>query len=373
MSKHLAKVQSLYTPEQLALGERYYQCFRGQSFGANISDCFSPLGAAMWSHFIRMQEQAYREKSSSAVYDIVKNEISAIHNLGGHIAQIIMADPAFDYKNLVIIEKGSGSKDAVRNKTFVQLKQIEEAGGHIAMYSPWEKSEFFLNETCDVFKKKRPNIFVNPQNVDFTKDDPDLSMAHDTKLNTENPRIAIENGTSRSNIATSSPNEVPFDALRAYFRHDRIICRDGGMLILNCDGDQNGKRNVAKYEDAAHAQVGQIYPHFGQRQGVISKDFEPLSLYYKPIWEEKRHLIRHTLIASADQTFKVLRDDGQFHEVSFKENDGHDGHKNVFSHSIKWTPEIMCLAAEMEGFKTLMAKADNPQDPQNYTYVFKAK
>lgn len=141
---------------------------------------------------------------------------------------------------------------------------------------------------------------------------------------------------------------------------------------MNCDGDQNGERNEAKYRDSAHAQVGQIFAHHGQRQGVISENYEPLNLYYRPIWEAKRSIVRHTLVEAVGQRFGVLRSDGKFHSVELKENDGYDGLRNVHSHSIKWTPQLMCKAANMEGFKTLMAEPLNAYDPQNYTYAFKA-
>lgn len=359
----LLEAKSFYTPEQLALGEGYYKLFSGLEFGARISDCFNPLGSAMWSHFIRLQDKAYKESSALATYDVVRNEIEAIHGLGPEIAAMIVADPDFDPDNLIVVEKGSGSKDAVRAKSMVQIAQLEAAGAHIAQYAPFEKSDFFRNETVQTFKEDRPDIRVNPQAADFTKDNPDLGI--------KGPRVVLENGTPRSNIATNSPHEIPFDSLRAQFRHDRKLCGKGGVLIMNCDGDQNGERNEAKYRDSAHAQVGQIFAHHGQRQGVISENYEPLQLYYRPIWEAKRHLLRHTLIEGMGQSFGVLRADGKFHPVRLKENDGYDGLKGVFSHSFKWTPDIMCRAAEMEGFRTLMAEPMNPADPQNYTYVFK--
>lgn len=361
-----------YTPEQLALGEGYYRLFTGLEFGARISDCFNPLGSAMWAHFIRIQEKAYRDGNSLATYDVVRNEIQAIHGLGPAIAQMIVSDPDFDIDNLIVLENGSGSKGAVKSKTMAELSYIEAAGGRIAMYSPWEKSAFFHNETLEAFQEERPHTLVNPQEVDFTKDDPDLSLPDHPEIDVEGPRIVLENGTPRSNIATTSPDELPFDKLRELFRHDYRKCRKGGILILNCDGDQNGERNEAKYKDSAHAQVGQIFAHHGQRQGVISENYEPLNLYYRPIWEEKRSIIRHTLIEGMGQSFGVLRSDGKFHKVRLNENDGYDGLKNVFSHSIKWTPELMCDAANAEGFKTLMAEPLNPADPQNYSYMFKA-
>lgn len=361
-----------YTPEQLALGEGYYKLFSGMEFGARISDCFNPLGSAMWAHFIRIQEKAYQEGSAVATYDVVRNEIQAIHGLGPAIAQMIVSDPDFDIDNLIIQEDGSGSKNSVKSKTLHQISYIEAAGGRIAMYSPWELSKFFLNETIEAFQEERPDIILNPQQVDFTKDDPDLSLADHPDIDVDGPRIVLENGTPRSNIATTSPDELPFDKLRELFRHDFKKCRKGGILILNCDGDQNGERNEAKYRDSAHAQVGQIFAHHGQRQGVISESYEPLNLYYRPIWEAKRSIIRHSLIEGMGQSFAVLRSDGRCHPVRLNENDGYDGLKNVFSHSIKWTPELMCKAANLEGGKTLMAEAFNPSDPQNYTYVFKA-
>lgn len=185
-----------------------------------MSGCFNPLGSVMWAHFIRIQEKAYHEGNSFAAYDVVRNEIQAIHNLGPSIAQIIVSDPDFDADNLIVIEDGSGSKDAVKSKTMPQLSFIEVAGGRIAMYSPWEKSDFFMNKTLEAFQEERPDTVVNPQKVDFTKDDPDLSLANHPEIDVEGPRIVLENGTPRSNIPTTSPDELPFDKLRELFRHD---------------------------------------------------------------------------------------------------------------------------------------------------------
>ncbi len=362
---------AFYTPEQLALGERYYRMFTGMGFGECLSDCFNPVGAAVWSHMIREQERAYREGSALATYDVVRNEVSAIHTLGPAIAEIIVNDPDLDRDNLIVTENGSGSRDAVLPKTIVQLGQIRDAGGVVRMYSPWEKSDFFRAETVAVMQEQRPDIVVNPQNVDFTKDDPNLFMPDHPDIDVEGPRIILENGTPRSNISTSSPDELPTEELYRIFAHNAKVCRPGGYLVMNCDGDQNGERNEAKYKDAAHAQVGQAYTHYGQRQGVISENYEPLTLYYRPIWEGRRSVIRHSLIAAAGQTFGVLRQDGHFHRVTLKEGDGYDGSKNVHSQSWKWRPEIMRAAAEKAGFRTIMAEPSNPADPQNYTYVFK--
>ncbi len=361
---------AFYTPEQLALGERFYRMFTGMEFGGCLSDCYNPIGASIWSHFIREQECAYREGSSLATYDVIRNEIDAIHGLGPAIADMIVNDPDFDRDNLLVIENGSGSRDAVLNKTIVQLNQIRDAGGVVRMYSPWEKSDYFRAETVAAMQEQRPDIVLNPQNVDFTKDDPDLSMPDHPDIDIEGPRIILEYGTPRSNISTTSPDELPITRLKEIFAHNAKVCRKGGLLILNCDGDRNGERNEAKYRDAAHAQVGQAYAHYGQRQGVISETYEPLTLYYKPIWEERRNIIRHSLIEAVGQTFAVLRQDGRFHPVTLKEGDGLNGLKNVFSQSLKWQADVMCEAAKV-GFKPLMAEPFNRADPQNYTYVFK--
>ncbi len=123
-----------YRPEQLALGERYYRLFTGMAFGECLPDCYHSVGATIWGHFMQVQEEAYRTGNRLASYDVVRNEIEAIRvNWPAIASELILRDPDINAREIVIVEKGNGSRAAMMHKTLKQIECLQGAGGAVKL------------------------------------------------------------------------------------------------------------------------------------------------------------------------------------------------------------------------------------------------
>lgn len=237
----------------------------------------------------------------------------------------------------------------------------------IALYSPWEGAQEYREDGKWTAHEEMPHADVSEQDVDFNKDDPDISTL--LVKDVERPRIVMEFGSTRGNIPTRHDDPRSFEAqtyaeLRKRFAHDRKICRDGGILIVGSD-ENNTPSARGAYIHPVHAKFAENVIQRGRREGALSQDFDPQLLYYDPIWDERDHVVRHTLVACADQEYGILDASGQFRRASMKENDHF-----VLSHSIKWPEQKMIAAAQSQGFKCLgVYRGDDNRVP---IYVFKA-
>lgn len=330
-------------PRLLSLAQTLDDLFRHKKSGAALPECYGDeIGAKNWAHFVR--------KSDPNVQYTFQSEASNISQNGADIAALIAADPDIDSSKLIIIEKGGGSREARLAKPLALIDFFKAAGMNVALYSGWERSAEYRVDGITVTREKMPEADVNELDVDFNQDDPNISTKNVKDV--ERPRIVMEFGSSRSNIATSAENDKSFEdqtyeELQRRFAHDRVNCRDGGILIIGSDANKgNSARNA--YIHPVHANFAENIAHRGAREGALSSGFNPQLLYYDPIWDETHHVVRHTLIASAPQDFGIMNARGHFARASIKEDDHF-----VLSHSIKWPPEKMIMAAETQGFKCL--------------------
>jgi len=344
----------------LSLSQTLNDLLRHQRSGAALPECYGDeTGAKTWAHYTRQYDPDIQYPFPS--------EVSAIENNGAAIASILASDPDFNSDGLIVIEKGNGSREAMIPKSFRLMGFCQEAGFDIDLYSPWELAQSYRDEAVKLTAEKFPSTEVSPQDVDFNRDDPNIST--DKVRGVERPRLVMEFGSSRGNIPTScndnrSFEEQAFEELKSRFAHDRKICREGGILIVGSDANNRTCARQA-YTHPAHAKFAENVIHRGVREGVLSSEFDPQLLYYDPIWSEADHAIKHTLIAAVDQDFSILTSRGDFAAASIKEDDHF-----VLSHSIKWPPEKMIAAAESQGFKCLGVFWGN--DERVPVYVFKA-
>lgn len=342
----LSQTSSLltYSPEQLVLGENLYQLFTHQQAGHCLPDCYNEIGSPLWSYFETIQSNP----SLKHAYDVAILGTQMVKMNVDAFVQLVLEDPNLDKENLIVVEKGGGDAVATMGKTLVILRALREAGVNVALYANLEGSEFFREQNRAILKREFPDLLVNELDADFHKDDPDLSYKDFKDIG--QPRLLLEFGSPRSNVATTSPNELPTKTLEQYFNNDARLCK-GGLLIMDCDSTQDKDTNEGMYTHPAHAKVGEALPVYGQRQGVISENFEPMWFFYQPQWEARRSLLKHSLVSIAQQNFSVLRHDGQFHPVFIPANKGENDPKGIYthSHSFKWEPETLRNAANRGG------------------------
>ncbi len=337
MSDSLSTPSSLsFSPEQLVLGENLYQLFTHQQFGHGLPDCYNEIGAPLWDYFEKIQSRPGLKHT----YDVAVLGAEMVKMYAADLAQIVLNDPDLDTDNLIVVEKGGGSPDATRWKTLIILNALRDAGINVVLYANLEGSQYFREQNRKILQQERPDLLVNELDADFHTEDPDLSIGN--FVDRGQPRLVIELGSPRSNVPTTSANEVPIRKLESYFNHDAKLCK-GGLLFIDCDSTQDKEINEGMYTHPAHAKVGEALPVHGLRQGVITGEFEPMWFFYEPTWEQDRSLLKHSLVSIASQRFNVLRQDGRFHLVMTPE-----GKSYTHSHSFKWKPSTLRSAA-LEG------------------------
>jgi hypothetical protein len=328
--------------------------------GHALPECYGDdIGTKTWATFTRL--------SNPSIQYTFGSEVSAIKNGLNEMISIIRNDQDLDLSNLVVVEKGNGDTRAMHEKSFRILRGLSKQGVYTGLYSGWDGAEEYRVSGDGYARNQLPDAEINMRDADFNKDDPDISTRK--MKNTDAPRLVMEFGSSRGNIATSpsknkSFQEQTYEELRFRFRHDRQICRDGGMLIVGTDSNNTPSAKTA-YTHPAHAKFAENIIHRGLREGAMSASFEPQLMYYDPIWDANDHVVRHTLFAGSSQQTGILGASGTFNACSIKEGDGF-----VLSHSIKWPTDKIISAAEQEGFKCMgVFWGDDQRVP---VYIFKA-
>jgi len=352
----------------LRLAKTLDDLVRFKVFGGALAECYGDItGAKAWGKFVRVSDPQIQYTNPSEVNNMDIN--------GEDIARIIINDPDLDTDNLIVIDKGKGSRESALAKSIKLKRNIVNQGGNIALCSEWETSSAYRQDNEGLLKDEFEGVEVSSLDVDFNKDDPDISTK-DYK-NVERPRLVMEFGSSRSNIATvANDNKKPFaeqayEELQARFANDYKNCREGGMLVIGADANQEDCA-LGAYVHPAHSKFAENIVHRGKNEGALSEEFNPQLLYYDPQHEthqtadgHKFNVIKHDLVASEEQTFGILQPSGDFKEATIKEDD-----HLTLSHSVKWSQEAMIAAAESQGFKCLAVKWD--EDKRVPLYVFKA-
>lgn len=341
---------------------------RHQRFGAALPECYGDTtGALTWAHYERTSDPKQQYNFHS--------EVSAIDLNGADIARLIACDPDLDTSRLIICENGNGPRKSMLAKPIKLVKFFEQAGMHVELYALKEHSAEFRTEGEKVIEEELPETDRISLDSDFSRDVPDIST--DRTKNVNRPRIVMEFGSSRGNIPTgpeTADNDFArqaYEELQARFAADYENCQEGGILIMGSDANQQPSAKIA-YDTRAHAKFSENIFHRGRREGALSSEFDPQLLYYEPVltngYKIAGHgfsVVKHDLVAANDQDFGILQATGHFRQASIREND----HFTI-SHSIKWPPEIMIMAAESRGFKCLGVYWG--EDGNVPVYVFKA-
>lgn len=359
---------TVLSSELLSLAQTLDDLVRFRVFGGALAECYGDeTGSLTWGGFARV--------SDPEIQYTFQSEVNNINDNGASIAQIIMGDKDLDVSNLIVIDKGKGSKEAALAKSIKLMKFIEAAGGTFSLCSEWEVSSHYRHDNEKLLNQEFPDAEVSSHDVDFNREDPDIST--DKYKDVERPRLVMEFGSSRGNIATvANDNSKPFgqqayEELQARFENDYLNCREGGILVVGCDANQEESARGA-YVHPAHAKFAENIIHRGRKEGALSKEFNPQLFYYDPklgtsntVHGHRFNVVQHDLVASNDQTFGVLQPNGDFKAATIKEKD-----RLTLSHSIKWSQEAMIAAAESRGFKCLSVTWD--KDRRVPIYVFKA-
>jgi len=356
------------TGELLSLAETLDDLIRFQVSGGALAECYGDItGAKTWGKFVRISDPKIQYTNPS--------EVSNMDINGEDIARIIINDPDLDTDNLIIIDKGKGSRESALAKSIKLKRNIVNQGGSIALCSEWETSSTYRDENAELLKEEFPDVKVSSLDVDFNRDNPDISTK-DYK-DVDRPRLVMEFGSSRGNIATiANDNSKPFaeqayEELQARFANDYKNCREGGILVIGSDANQADSA-LDSYVHPSHSKFAENIIHRGKNEGALSEEFNPQLMYYDPQLETYQtkdghsfNVVKHDLVASEDQTFGVLQASGEFKEASLKEDD-----RLTLSHSIKWSTEVMIAAAQSQGFKCLSVTWD--EEKRVPIYVFKA-
>lgn len=343
------------SPKLETLAQTLDDLLRHKKSGAALPECYGDdAGAEHWASFVR--------GSDPAVQYTFESEVAAIEKNGAAIASLIAADKDIDQSHLVVVEKGGGSEEALDAKSFRLMDFFRAAAMNVDVYANLEHSENYRSESVATANAKWPQARAIALDIDFNTEEPDLGGNH-------RPRIVFEFGSSKSNIPTSHGDdrsfaEQTYAELQRRFAHDRKLCQPGGILIIGSDANQNSSARAA-YTHPAHIDFSENIVYRGVREGALSRTFKPHLLRYDPIWSGQDHVVRHTLIATANQNFGILGKTGSFDPASIRKDE-----EFVLSHSIKWPKEKMIAAAESAGFRCLGVFWG--EDHRVPVYVFKA-
>jgi uncharacterized SAM-dependent methyltransferase len=344
----------IIVPKNIVLAEKIDDLLNFRQFGHCLSECYGDAeGSSWWAKFVSPTVQGPL-RGTEFEYYTVTDEIRAIRDCSAAISQIVLEDNEIDHKNLIVIEKGNGSRTAMVNKTLVQLQAFANAGINTRLYVAREHSPAYRKEAEEIFAEQRPEIVCLAQDVDYNKEDPSLIPANAVAraklegLEYEGPRVIFEYGTSRSNIPTTSPDSVPYEELYATFAHDRKVCRDGGILIMASDCNQDKASMEGSFSHPTHAEFSRNIMRRGAKESVLSDDFNLTLVAYSPRWDANRHLLKHALISDRSQSFGVYRAGEGFIDTRMNAGDEY-----LYSHSFRWPEKVIQDAACSNGFKSL--------------------
>ncbi len=345
------------TPETHSLATTLSDLFlRNKAGHTHTASYDDHIGAELWESFVKSYDPKVQ-------YNIV-SEASSIEAGLEDITNIISNDKDLDIDNLIVIEKGNGSKEAMAVKSFKIIDHLLEKGIKVGLYSPWDLSPEYRQGAIEFLENY--DTEVNPQDVDFTKDDPGIAVSNFKDV--EKPRVVMEMGSSRGNIATDLTNsktfaEQTYEELQRRFKQDRINCRDSGILILGADGNNTESAREA-YLHPTHIEFSERIIYKAIEEGVI-KNLDIDAFKYKPVWDEEDHVVKHALVFKKDQSFEILNEYNEFYTITVKA-----GEAFMMDHSIKWPADKIISAAESQGFKCL--NIYRGEDERIPVYIFKA-
>ncbi len=350
--------QHTLTSKTLSLATTLNDVFYRRKSGHALPECYGDKrGAKIWESFVKT--------SDPEIQYTFQSEVNTIDSNLNEITSIINNDIDLNKNKLLVIEKGSGSVEAIEAKSLKVLKALIKSGMEIDLYSPWDCSEKYRHEAYTIASIY--GINTEPLNVDFNEDDPNIATNRISDV--ERPRIVMEFGSSRGNIPTSEYSIFPFAEqtyaeLQRRFRLDRKNCREGGVLILGTDANNTESAREA-YLQKYNGMFSENILYRGVDAGIFSDNFKPELFKYSAIWDKENYVVKHTLIAKESQSFDVLNESGEFKRVEVKRGEGF-----VLNHSIKWPIDKIISAAESQGFKCL--KVCYGEDRRIPVYIFKA-
>ncbi len=332
---------NIISREQADLSQVFRSSFNKEKSGHFLPYMYgNPKADSAWARFVA--------ESDPDVQYTTKSEECSIRMGAPCIASTISNDPDFkNQEDLIFIENGSGSKEALENKSLVLMKAFKKAGMKIGMYSPWEGSEEYRRVAFNVVSAH--GIHVNPMDVDFNNANPDISTGK--VRNVERPRIVMEFGSSRGNIPTSGTDPRSFEEqayaeLQRRYANDKRKCRKGGYLILGTDATQ-GETARKAYVHEANAEFSKSIIHRGIEEEVLIGGIDPDNIKSVSFWTDEGHTVEQSLVFKTSQNFGVLNEKtGCYDAVSMKRDE-----HIVRSNSIKWPIETNIKAAKSQGLE----------------------
>lgn len=357
--------------KKIALMNKIDDLLHFRRFGHCLSECYGDAeGSAWWAKFVSPEVQGPLQGTHLEYY-AVNEEIRAISSYSDAVSQIVLNDADIDGQNLIVLEKGNGSRTAMVNKTLVQLDSFRKYNMKARLYVAREHSPTYRQQARALFAERRPDIICIAQDVDYNKDDPAivprnfLAQEKLKGLAYEGPRVIFEYGTSRSNISTDVPDIVPYKELYATFAHDRKVCRDGGILIMASDCNEDPVSMEGSFSHYTHAEFSRNILRRGVKENLFTSGFDLGLVKYSPRWDAKRHLLKHALVTEKTQSFGFYRHGKGFVDARMKA-----GEEYLYSHSFRWPERIIQDAANSNGFKSLGTFRTN--EGRVAVFVFKA-
>jgi len=292
----LRDVQDLFRKERHGhLGPWHYSDNEGQS---------DPVkGALLWESFV----------DHSRKYYLLSQEVSLLNS---RLKELI----APKGKDIFLIDFGPGSTKAVNLKT----KPVINALGNVSAYCPIDCSQTFVEEACDVIGQSYPDISLHPLQADYYLEDVTLSKNYIS-------RFGIFLGGSISNIEGHPDNGIPNAKIVDYLAKFKTILGNNAEMLITYDSKQDEQSIIESYMHPAQTEFGRNIMRRIVRDLPIAGNFDPNAWIYEPLWHKKSHQLCHTVIAQADMSFLLGRE-------NFKVK---DGERFILDNSFKYPVEIM--------------------------------
>jgi uncharacterized SAM-dependent methyltransferase len=297
--------------------------FSGKQSGHMLHQCYVGEGMTYWDEFMRQSDEYYITQTETAIIEDARNDIA-------NLVVNSKKEPVH------LIELGPGSRRGM-NKT---LKLCEALPAFT--YHPRDWSDDTLEVSQNTMQEFYPDAEVLTKRADFCRED--LSLPEDGM------RLVVMFGSSLSNIAGFPHQGVPLATLQACLSNIRLSLKEGDVLLLGIDQNQEGKMLEAMYAHPMHKAFSENILH-RMAAHLPVYDFHPESFVYEPKWHPQAHLLSHDLVAQDDMDFQLGRERFSIHK----------GQRFSYSNSFKYPDTILNDAFTASGFKGIKKwpSADN--------------
>jgi uncharacterized SAM-dependent methyltransferase len=276
-------------------------------------------GALYWERFIA---------STDAYYPIYKE---------GEIAQKYADDIARHVGDIdVLVDIGPGSEKAVTEKTLPILNAFSSA----SYYAPIDICEDYVSGAQDLVKARRPDIRMASNIIDYN---------HEQALLPKGKKLAISFGSTVSNVPADERSPIPFDEVVKLLKTFGKVINGKGHLIITHDANNDEQSVVASYDHPDQRAFGSNVMYRIQRDLNVSGNFKPQAWKYDPVWHAEKHLLAHTIKATADQTFMI---DDELFQIR-------KGDEFILNTSYKYPVDLFREMTLKAGFETVETYMDD--------------